>query len=235
MVILFRCDTVNDGGNNMDKYSYIKGLFESCSDRDKAEAMSAYMKNKFVFYGIATPERREIYKGFLRTEKTAKLPDWVFLDKCYEDEHREFQYLVYDYLLCMKKYLSFEDTEHVRFYIVTKPWWDTTDFLCKVIGDIGLRCPGVSELMLEWSQSDDIWLRRTAILHQLGRKDKTDIGMLERIICNCLGSGEFFINKAIGWALREYSKTDPEWVRGFIGRFEDRMDILSIREAGKYI
>jgi 3-methyladenine DNA glycosylase AlkD len=89
--------------------------------------------------------------------------------------------------------------------------------------------------MLKWSAGSDIWLKRTAILHQLAYKDKTDIVLLEQIISNCLGSDEFFINKAIGWALREYSKTDPEWVESFISRRKNELSPLSIKEGSKYI
>lgn len=219
----------------MDKYTNLKTLFESRQDQENSAAMAKYMKNRFIFYGIATPERKELYKGFLKTEKASKTVDWSFLDKCYTDDHREFQYLVYDYLLAMKKYLVYEDTDKIQRYIVTKPWWDTTDFLCKVIGEIGLYDQRVSELMLKWSAGSGIWLKRAAILHQLAYKDKTDIVLLEQIISNCLGSDEFFINKAIGWALREYSKTDPEWVESFISRRKNELSPLSIKEGSKYI
>ena len=219
----------------MDKFNAIKELFESKQNTENAEAMSKYMKNKFTFYGIPSPERKELYKDFLKNEKASKKIDWSFLDKCYEDDHREFQYLVYDYLLEMKKYLVFDDTEKICKYIVTKSWWDTTDFLCKVIGEIGLKDQKVRELMLKWSGDSNIWLKRTAILHQLAYKDRTDTDLLEHIISNCLESDEFFINKAIGWALREYSKTNPQWVRDHIERYREKLHSSSIKEAGKYI
>jgi len=88
---------------------------------------------------------------------------------------------------------------------------------------------------LAWSTDDNIWLRRVAIDHQLLRKQHTDTALLETIICNNLGQKEFFINKAIGWALRDYSKTNPEWVQGFIGRHRHEMAKLSLREASKYL
>ena len=219
----------------MDKYTTIKKLFENNRNPENSSSMAQYMKNKFIFYGIATPLRKELYKNLLKTEKASKKIDWSFLDKCYSDDHREFQYLVYDYLLSMKKYLVYEDIDKIQYYIITKPWWDTTDFLCKVIGEIGLYDQRVSELMLNWSAGSNIWLKRAAILHQLAYKDKTDIGLLEQIISNCLGSDEFFINKAIGWALREYSKTDPEWVESFISRRKNELSPLSIKEGSKYI
>lgn len=219
----------------MDKYSFIKDEFEKISDRDKADSMAKYMRNMFQFYGIPSPKRREAYKEFIREEKKNKTIDWNFLDKCYEDEHREFQYLVLDYLIAMDKELNFEDIPRINNYIKVKQWWDTIDFFNKIIGNIGLRDSRVDSLMLEWSEDEDFWVRRLAINHQLGRKEKTKTALLEEIITNNFGSDEFFINKAIGWSLRDYSKVNPEWVRVFINRYYDEMSNLSIREASKYI
>lgn len=100
---------------------------------------------------------------------------------------------------------------------------------------IALRYPSVNNILLAWSTDDNFWLRRIAIDHQLMRKDKTDTELLEKIIINNLGQTEFFVNKAIGWALRDYSKTNPDWVRGFIKKYGEKMSSLSIKEASKYI
>ena len=89
--------------------------------------------------------------------------------------------------------------------------------------------------MLKWSESDDMWLRRIAIDHQLCRKEKTDAALLKKILINNLGSDEFFINKAIGWSLRDYSKTNPQWVREFLQEHKESLSTLSIREGSKYI
>lgn len=197
--------------------------------------MAKYMRNLFVFYGLPTPKRKAIYKDFLKKEKKIKIIDWEFLDKCYEDEHREFQYLVSDYLITMNKFLTYEDIPKIKKYIKTKQWWDTIDFLDRVIGEIGLRDKRVDDLMLEWSKDDDFWVRRIAIDHQLCRREKTNTELLEKIIVNNFGSDEFFINKAIGWALRDYSKTNPLWVKEFISKYQNKMNNLSIKEASKYI
>ena len=157
------------------------------------------------------------------------------MDKCFADEHREFQYLAVDYLSVKNEYLTYEDIPAIRKYIQQKQWWDTIDFFDKVIGDIGLKDKRVDDLMLQWSTDEDFWIRRIAIDHQLLRKEKTNTQLLEQIIINNLGSSEFFINKAIGWSLRDYSKTNPDWVRDFINRYKERMDKLSVREASKYI
>ena len=219
----------------MDKYFDIKKRCEEKEDKENAAQMAKYMRNQFVFYGLPTPKRKAVYKDFLKEEKKSGQIDWAFLDRCYEDEHREFQYLVCDYLTVMDNFLAYDDIPRIKAYIKCKSWWDTTDSLDRVIGQIGLRDSRVDALMLEWSLDDDFWVRRVAIDHQLCRKEKTNTELLEKILVNNFGSDEFFINKAIGWSLRDYSKTNPEWVRAFVEKHADRMSKLSVKEAGKYI
>lgn len=219
----------------MDKYFDIKKRFEEKEDKENAAQMAKYMRDQFVFYGLPTPKRKAVYKDFLKEEKKSGQIDWAFLDRCYEDEHREFQYLVCDYLTVMDNFLAYDDIPRIKAYIKCKSWWDTTDSLDRVIGQIGLRDSRVDALMLEWSLDDDFWVRRVAIDHQLCRKEKTNTELLEKILVNNFGSDEFFINKAIGWSLRDYSKTNPEWVRAFVEKHADRMSKLSVKEAGKYI
>ena len=219
----------------MDKYNKMRILFEQYSNSEKAREMSKYMRNMFKFYGIPTPIRKSLYKDFLKEEKQSKQVDWNFLNQCFQDEHREFQYLVYDYLIKLNKFLSYEDISKIENYIRNKQWWDTIDFFDQVIGTIGLNDPRVDSLMLAWSKDPNFWVRRLAIDHQLGRKEKTNTKLLEQILVNNLNSDEFFINKAIGWALRDYSKTNPEWVRKFIQSHKENMAKRSIKEATKYI
>ncbi len=219
----------------MSKYETIKKLFETHSNPERAISMSKYMKDQFSFYGITAPDRKNLYKDFLKTEKKQGTLDWAFLEQCYADDHREFQYLAYEYLLAMKKQLSFEDISFVKALVMKKSWWDTVDFLAQVVGNIALKDSRVDELMLAWSQKENIWVRRVSILYQLRFKEKTKTTQLEQILLNCLGTNEFFINKAIGWALREYSKTNPDWVRDFLEKYQEQMANLSIREASKYL
>lgn len=157
------------------------------------------------------------------------------LEKCYSDEHREFQYFVVDYLKTMQSFLTYNDLSNIKKYIKTKQWWDTIDGLDKIIGHIGLVDKRVDDLMIQWSVDEDFWLRRVAINHQRGRKNQTNTHLLERIIVNNFGSSEFFINKAIGWSLREYSKTNPAWVSKFVDIYKNKMDNLSIKEASKFL
>jgi len=219
----------------MEKYFEIKKAFEENRDSENAIAMSKYMRDMFKYYGIPTPLRKSIYKELLKKEKASSIIDWELLDICYEDEYREFQYFVMDYLSLVQKRLTYDDIPKIKRYIKTKQWWDTIDGFDRIIGNIAFSDSRINDLMLEWSKDDDIWVRRIAIDHQLSRKDKTDADLLGKIIINNLESKEFFINKAIGWSLRDYSKTNPNWVRDFIIKHKDKMDKLSIKEASKYI
>lgn len=216
-------------------YFEIKKAFEEGANEKDAQAMAAYMKNNFTFYGLKTPKRKVIYKDFLKEEKKKKKIDWDLLDRAWEDPHREFQYFVIDYLKAMEKYLVFEDLEKMKGYIQSRQWWDSVDGFHRLVGNLYFLDHSLNDLMLAWSKDEDFWLRRLAIIHQLSRKEKTNPDLLEKIIINNLGSDEFFINKAIGWALREYSKTDGPWVREFLKTYGDKMGKLSLREASKYL
>lgn len=219
----------------MDKYIEIKNIFQENKDEQNAVKMSSYMRNLFTFYGLPTPKRKTLYKELLKSEKKNKVIDWAFLDKCYKDEHREFQYLVMDYLSAMQKFLTFDDVPKIEKYIRTKQWWDTIDGFDRIVGNIAFVDDRINNLMLKWSTDEDFWVRRIAIDHQLCRKEKTNIELLEEVLVNNFGSKEFFINKAIGWSLRDYSKTNPDWVRAFIEKYKNQMDKLSVKEAGKYL
>ena len=200
-----------------------------------AESMSKYMQDKFRFLGVRGATRTEIYKKYFPDARKTKTIDWDFVENCWNKEEREFQYVVVYYLKAMQKFLKRDDISRLKYLIVTKSWWDTVDLLAKVVGSLVLRIEGYDQIMLEWSKDSNIWLKRVAILYQLSLKEKVDKQVLERILVNNLGDSEFFINKAIGWALRDYSKFNPEWVREFIEKNKNGMANLSIREASKYL
>ena len=220
----------------MDKYTEIKERFEAHQDSENAVKMAKYMKNLFPFYGIAAPERKKLYKDILKEEKNEQNcgtgSSWI---SAMRTTTGDSEYVTLDYLTAMQKFLTYDDIPKIWKYIKEKQWWDTIDFFDRIIGEIGLGDSRVDALMLAWSVDEDFWVRRIAIDHQLLRKERTNTELLEQILVNNLGSNEFFINKAIGWSLRDYSKTDPEWVRTFISKYRDRMDKLSIREGSKYI
>lgn len=213
-------------------------LFEelkSLQDSERAISMAAYMRNQFPFLGIAATPRKLVAKSYFRIALQEHIIDFDFVEKCFQQQEREYQQLAVDYLLSIQNLLTPEDLNRIKKYIVTKSWWDTVDGLDGVVGSMTLRYPELKKVMVEWSQTDNIWLRRVAIDHQLLFKNKTDTLLLAEIITNNFGTKEFFINKAIGWSLRDYSKTNPQWVKDFIQKHSSQMAPLSIREGSKYL
>ena len=208
---------------------------EAVKDSKKAGPMEAYMRHQFSFLGIAAPERNALYKKYFPKAKKTKIIDWNFVDTCWRKEPREYQYVAANYLKAMQSYLTENDLHKLERLVVTKSWWDTVDILDRVVGSLVYDHPELEEIILKWSLSDNIWLRRVAIDHQLLRKEKTNVQLMEKILLHNLNQTEFFINKAIGWALRDYSKTNPIWVAGFIEKNKERMADLSIKEASKYL
>ena len=204
-------------------------------DEQQAIGMRAYMRDKFQFLGVPALVRRTVCKPYFKQAKKSQTVDWGFINRCWANPYRELQYVAKDYLATMQDFLTPLDIPKIRELAVTKSWWDTIDGLDRTVGNIVFSYPNMNRLMLQWSIDENIWLRRIAIDHQLSRKEKTDTEMLGKILENNFENDEFFINKAIGWALREYSKTNPQWVRAFIEKNRDKMASLSIRDASKYL
>lgn len=215
----------------------VENIFQELKEvanSDDAVHMKAYMKNQFEFLGVKTPIRRKISKIVFKKNHNSTI-DWDFINRAWENPYREMQYAVLDYLQLKQTSLASNDLTKVKELAQTKPWWDTIDFLSRLVGYICLHYPETKKLVLDWSTDEDIWLRRLAIEHQLLQKEQTDVLLLEQILLNNLDQTEFFINKAIGWALRDYSKTNPDWVRDFIQMHKEGLTSLSIREGSKYL
>lgn len=221
------------GAANMEAQMLLKEL-QNLANADDARAMKAYMRGRFEFLGVKTPARRKAAKAFFKKHGGADI-DWRFVRQAWEHPFREMQYAALDYLETRKNLLHPGDLPQLKKLAQTKSWWDTIDFLDRLAGGIIAGFPETRPVILQWSRDEDIWLRRLAIDHQLLRKDQTDQHLLEQILVNNLNQTEFFINKAIGWALRDYSKTNPVWVKNFIRQHHGKMAPLSIREASKYL
>ncbi len=218
--------------NNL--YNNIYSTLYSIKSEDNAIAMKKYMRNQFEFMGITSPDRRAATKQILKDAKATNSIDWEFINIAWDCEYRELQLVVIDYLELKKKHLSIDNLPQIRNLIEIKSWWDTVDFLSRYAGYIVMN-NDKQHIMLDWSADNNIWVRRTAIIHQLLIKDKTNTDILAKVIMNNFGTNEFFINKAIGWALRDYSKTNSVWVSNFINQYKDKLAPLSIREGSKYI
>ncbi|WP_343223684.1 DNA alkylation repair protein [Paenibacillus oenotherae] len=206
------------------------------SDEDKAVAMAAYMRDQFPFLGIKSPERVEATRQFLKEKGTPELEELdAIVRALWKLPEREYQYTA---LLLMEKRLKKLDASWIgllEMMITTASWWDTVDIIAgKLVGGLFGRYPElIPEYGDKWIASDNLWLRRSALLFQLGYKGKTDKDLLFGYIRQCADEEEFFIRKAIGWALREYAKTDEHAVRAFVK--ETPLSALSVREALKRI
>lgn len=214
--------------------------FRASGNKEIAAAQAAYMRNQFEYIGLKTPVRRALSKDFLKEKSMEAVVDWTFVWQMWNLSEREFQYLACDYLLKMKRFLKKADLQQIRELALVKSWWDTVDVLDELVGTIFLADENeVKTIILAWAKSENFWIRRLAIDCQLGFKEKTDTDLLARNISeNLSGSdfeNEFFINKSIGWALRDFSKSNPDWVQNFISENETKMSKLSLREASKYL
>jgi 3-methyladenine DNA glycosylase AlkD len=213
----------------------IKESFEQHRDISNAKAMEKYMKNHSPFLGIRSPQRKELSKPYLANKITDEL---ILLELVYElwnMKEREYQYLAIDFLNKNNKVISLTSVLFLEQLILQKSWWDSVDSLAaSVIGPLLLRHEDEMHVVVApWITSENLWLNRSAIIFQLQYKEKTRLDILKRAIEAHTRSKEFFHKKAIGWALRQYSKTDPEWVVEFLD--EHDMQPLSVKEASKYL
>jgi len=214
----------------------LETLFRSYADPSAAAPMKAYMRNQFEYLGIKTPQQRALLRVFIGEHGLPPLDELEgVLLALWALPEREFQYTALGLLGCFERQLPAKFINTIEMLLTTKSWWDTVDSLAThTVGIHFQRYPAVrAETLPRWRQSDYLWLRRTCILFQNKYKAETNFDLLKAIICENLGSNEFFINKAIGWALREYTRIDPDGVRTFVA--ETHLAPLSAREALKWL
>ncbi|XP_059165606.1 uncharacterized protein LOC131948107 [Physella acuta] len=223
--------------------------FEKLRDTTKAVGMCKYMRNQFEYFGIPTPQRRDVYKNLWKDVRLLNSSELRTLAcQTWFSPEREFQYFTAELLEREVLRIYSDDNQSPEntvlkaldfvktFLLHEKSWWDTVDTLApKVVGQLYKQSPDVVGPVLDqWNVDRNRWLCRTSIIFQLGYKADTDA---ERLFRYCLKVGneeEFFIQKGMGWALREYHKTDPEAVRNFVLKNKSKLSALSIREALKH-
>jgi len=211
--------------------------FAARRDPSRAVAMAAYMRDQFPFFGLPAPEVRAVERAaFTGLPRPTEEDLTVVALSCWALPEREFPYAACDYL---RKHVSAAGPEFlpiVRTLITTKSWWDTVDPLAtRFVGELVRRHPVLTATMDAWSGEADLWLVRTAILHQLNYGPTTDVARLFGYCERQAGHRDFFVRKAIGWALRHYARTDPEAVRAFVAANRAALSPLSIREATKHL
>ena len=196
----------------------------------------AYMRNQFEFYGIKSTERREIQKPFFIKEFLPKKDELENIVKLlWEKPQRDYQYFSQELAFKYVKQLEKKDIELFEYMVTHKSWWDTVDFIAaNLMGAYFKKYPEqINVTIKKWLNSNNIWLQRSALLFQLKYKENLDTDLLASSINSLLGSKEFFINKAIGWILREFSKTNPKWVLEFASK--TALSSLSRKEALRLI
>lgn len=207
------------------------------ADEAQAKRKTAYMRHLFPFLGLATPLRKALQKPLY---KTYPLQDERQLKQTLNDlwlkEQREFQYAALDLAANFQQLASPQMLELFEMMIRTKSWWDTVDDIAaNLVGPLVYDHPKLIEVMDGWIQDENLWIRRTALIFQLKWKKQTDTERLFNYCSQLMHESDFFIRKAIGWALRQYAKTDPQAVKKFIHSNQKNLSLLSIKEGSKYL
>lgn len=214
--------------------SDLRDALEAVADPDAAPQMQSYMKEQFPFLGCTSAARRDAQMEFVLGLK-AEGPEACLdaADALWLEPEREFQYVGGDLLRKVAAKLPIDSLERLEVLVVTKSWWDTVDSLAKVVGSVVTTHRDLAPLLDDWVVDDDMWVARVAILHQLSWKDRAEPEVVFRYCEAQLDHSDFFIRKAIGWALRDMARAYPDEVWAFVDSHPE-MSGLSRREATKH-
>lgn len=218
-----------------DYYRLVRDTFHHHGRPEVAQGQMAYMRHQFEYFGLKMPAWTALTKEIMQAQGVPDGDDLLALVRlCFADEHREMQYFG---LEAVQKILKKQPPAFIDFLeelICTKSWWDTVDWIAKLVGIHFRRHPELVRPVTErWMDSGHLWLQRVCLIFQLMYKEKTDAELLFRYIRRVAGSREFFLQKGAGWALRQYSKTNPDAVRQFLA--ETQVAPLTRREGSKYL
>ena len=213
----------------------VEDALRPLANPQRAAEMKAYMRGQFEYLGIGTPERRAALKplhGLYQPENAAEVG--AAAEALWARLEREYQYAALGLLDRRKAWLELDDLEWLLGLAQTKPWWDTVDTLAKVVGAVVRRSGAKGQRQMDrMLDHEDFWVRRIALLHQLGWREATDTERLFGYARKLGHEKEFFIRKAIGWALRDYAWHDWQAVERFLAEHGEELAPLSRREAGK--
>ncbi len=219
-------------------HSYLIPLiksFEQHANVADADGMKAYMLHQFHFFGLKTPLRRKLSKEYFKQSLPPFKDAEEIVKDCWQHPNREMQYIGTEFLAYYKKEWKKNTIQLMEYMITHKSWWDSVDHAATdLTGPFFKLFPEQTDKITgKWNRSSNIWLQRSSIMFQKAYKKETDKELLSNYILHVAASKEFFIQKAIGWALREYSKTNPDWVKQFVK--QHKLSPLSTREALKRI
>ena len=219
----------------------LRKALRAAADPAKAPAMQAYMKSSMPYLGIQAPQLRQAVRTVFAAHPLGLFEQWrdAVLELWREARYREERYAAIELAGCAR-YRAFRSIEALPMYeeiITSGAWWDFVDAIAtRQLGELLRKHPvEMSAILREWAVSGDLWKRRSAILAQLDFKGETDLELLYDCIQPSLGASEFFLRKGIGWALRQYARTDAAEVLRFVRRNEARLSPLSKREALKHL
>jgi 3-methyladenine DNA glycosylase AlkD len=206
------------------------------ADPELAAGQAAYMRDQFQFIGIKTPERRQLSRELMAELGLPESKDLLAVLRLFaNDEYRELNYFGLDLTekVLKKQPESFIDV--LEELVLIKSWWDTVDWLAKLVGIHFQRHPQLIYPLTErWMEGGEVWLQRICLIFQLSYKTRTDEALLFGYILHLQESQEFFIQKAAGWALRQYSRTAPDTVRAFLENHPS-LPALTRREGGRLL
>jgi 3-methyladenine DNA glycosylase AlkD len=217
--------------------STVQVALRNAGDPEVAVGQQAYMKSAMPYYGVPAPQLKQVLRPILATYAPESRASWeaTVLELWDGATHREERYAA-TALARHRAARSWQDADTLVLYrhlVVTGAWWDHVDEVAAhlVGGVLAGHRESVTPVMRAWALDDDLWVRRTAVLSQLRHKQDTDTDLLHDVVAANVDDRSFWLRKAIGWALREYSRTDPSWVRAEVDLLGDRLSGLSRREA----
>lgn len=211
----------------------IKSILRDCGDPARAQGQMWYMRYQFEFFGLKAPEWVAIAKTYFKNHGIPKGDELLqFARLCFLEDHREMQYIALQAIeMALKKPQNPDFIYLMEELITTKSWWDSVDWIAKLVGKHFMHHPEqIISITEKWMDSNHIWLQRVCIIFQLSYKDKTNTDLMFKYILRLAASKEFFIQKAAGWALRQHTRTDASMVEGFVKQHPE-LAALTKREA----